>query len=159
MLFPTFLQFKSEFGNKELVHDLSYSQLLVCSCWLYRASQSLAAKNIISLILVLTIWWGPSGVVSYVVGSGCLLWPVRSLGKSLEAEERPVKIKLNVLAGPCSLRRLCSDGEVVSSPASVGFWWLPATLAAPQAVDMLSLRPYHSSCHHTCLCLFLRDQS
>ena len=26
-------------------------------CWLYRASPSLAAKNIISLILVLTIWW------------------------------------------------------------------------------------------------------
>ena len=28
-----------------------------CFCWLYRASPSLAAKNIISLILVLTIWW------------------------------------------------------------------------------------------------------
>ena len=29
-----------------------------CFCWLYRASPSLAA-NIISLILVLTIWWCP----------------------------------------------------------------------------------------------------
>ena len=29
-----------------------------CFCWLYRAS-SLAAKNIINLILVLTIWWCP----------------------------------------------------------------------------------------------------
>ena len=28
-------------------------------CWLYRASTSLAAKNIISLISVLTIWWCP----------------------------------------------------------------------------------------------------
>ena len=28
-----------------------------CFCWLYRASPSLAAKNIITLILVLTIWW------------------------------------------------------------------------------------------------------
>ena len=27
--------------------------------WLYRASPSLAAKNIINLILVLTIWWCP----------------------------------------------------------------------------------------------------
>ena len=27
-------------------------------CWLYRAFPSLAAKNIISLISVLTIWWG-----------------------------------------------------------------------------------------------------
>ena len=30
-----------------------------CFCWLYRASPSLAAKNIINLILVLTIWWCP----------------------------------------------------------------------------------------------------
>ena len=30
-----------------------------CFCWWYRASWSLAAKNIISLILVLTIWWCP----------------------------------------------------------------------------------------------------
>ena len=30
-----------------------------CFCWLYRASLSLAAKNVISLISVLTIWWCP----------------------------------------------------------------------------------------------------
>ena len=30
-----------------------------CFCWLYRTSPSLAAKNIISLISVLTIWWCP----------------------------------------------------------------------------------------------------
>ena len=30
-----------------------------CFRWLYRASPSLAAKNIISLILVLAIWWYP----------------------------------------------------------------------------------------------------
>ena len=30
-----------------------------CFCWLYRASPSLVAKNIINLILVLTIWWCP----------------------------------------------------------------------------------------------------
>ena len=30
-----------------------------CFCWLYRASPSLAAKNIINLILLLTIWWCP----------------------------------------------------------------------------------------------------
>ena len=28
-----------------------------CFCWLYRVSPSLAAKNIINLISVLTIWW------------------------------------------------------------------------------------------------------
>jgi len=30
-----------------------------CFCWLYRAAPSLAAKNIINLISVLTIWWCP----------------------------------------------------------------------------------------------------
>ena len=30
-----------------------------CYCWLYRASLSLAAKNITNLISVLTIWWCP----------------------------------------------------------------------------------------------------
>ena len=30
-----------------------------CFCWLYRASPSLAARNIINLISVLTIWWCP----------------------------------------------------------------------------------------------------
>ena len=30
-----------------------------CFCWLYRASPSLAAKNIINLVSVLTIWWCP----------------------------------------------------------------------------------------------------
>ena len=30
-----------------------------CFCWLYRDSPSLAAKNIINLILVLTTWWCP----------------------------------------------------------------------------------------------------
>ena len=56
-----------------------------CFCWLYRASPSLAAKNIINLISVLTIWWSMCRVFSCVVGRGCLLWPVRSLGKTLLA--------------------------------------------------------------------------
>ena len=30
-----------------------------CFCWLYRASPSLAAKNVISMISVLAIWWCP----------------------------------------------------------------------------------------------------
>ena len=52
-------------------------------CWLYTASPSLAAKNIISLISVLTIWWCPCVESSRVVGRGCLLWPVHFLGKTL----------------------------------------------------------------------------
>ena len=38
-----------------------------CFCWLCRASSSLAAKNIINLILVLTIWWCPCEEPSLVL--------------------------------------------------------------------------------------------
>ena len=38
-----------------------------CFCWLYRASPSLAAKNIINLISVLTTWWCPCVESSFVL--------------------------------------------------------------------------------------------
>ena len=57
--FPYFLQFKSEFGNKEFMFWATVSSQS-CFCWLYRVSPSLAAKNIINLFSVLTIWWCPS---------------------------------------------------------------------------------------------------
>ena len=38
-----------------------------CFCWLYRASPSLAAKTIIDLISVLTIWWCPCVELSLVL--------------------------------------------------------------------------------------------
>ena len=44
--------------NKELIIWTTVSSQS-CFFWLYRASPSLAAKNIISLISVLTIWWCP----------------------------------------------------------------------------------------------------
>ena len=56
--FPYFLQFKSEFGNKKFMIWATVSSWS-CFCWLYRAASYLAAKNIISLISVLTIWWCP----------------------------------------------------------------------------------------------------
>ena len=56
--FPYFLQFKSEFGNKEFMIWATVSSWS-CFCWLYRASPSSPAKNIINLISVFTIWWCP----------------------------------------------------------------------------------------------------
>ena len=52
------LQFKSEFSSKEF---MIWATVSSCSrfCWQYRASSSSAAKNIIDLISVLTIWWCP----------------------------------------------------------------------------------------------------
>ena len=80
--FPYFLQFKSEFGNKEfMIWAIVNSQS--CFCWLYGGSPSLAAKNIINLISVLTIWWCPCVVFSCIIGRGCLLWPGHFLGKTV----------------------------------------------------------------------------
>ena len=38
-----------------------------CFCWLYRASPSLAAKNIINLIFIFMIWWSPRVVSSLML--------------------------------------------------------------------------------------------
>ena len=64
--FPYFLQFKSEFFNKELMIGATVSSWS-CFCWLYRAPPSLAEENIINLIWVLTIWWCPCVEFSLVL--------------------------------------------------------------------------------------------
>ena len=53
-----YFQFKPEFCVKELIIWAIVSSRSYFF-WLYRASPSLAAKNIINLISVLTIWWCP----------------------------------------------------------------------------------------------------
>ena len=60
------VKFKSEFGNKKFMICATVSSQF-CFCWLYRASLSLAAKNIINLISVLTIWWCPRAECSLVL--------------------------------------------------------------------------------------------
>ena len=54
-------------------------------CWLYRVSPSLATKNIINLISVLTIWDVHAKSHLLWCGRVCLLWPVCPLGKTLLA--------------------------------------------------------------------------
>ena len=80
--FPYFLQFESKFGNKEFMIWATVSSWSLF-CWLYRDSPSLAAENIIFGIDYLVM--SMCRVVSCVVGRGCLLWPVRSLGKTMLA--------------------------------------------------------------------------
>ena len=63
--FPYFLQFKSGFGNKEFMSEPRSAPGLLC--WMLRASLSSPVKNIINLILVLTIWWCPSVESSLVL--------------------------------------------------------------------------------------------
>ena len=54
--FPYFLQFEPEFCNKELMIWVTGSSTS-WFWWLYEVSPSLAAMNIINLILIFTIWW------------------------------------------------------------------------------------------------------
>ena len=49
---------KSKFGNKEFMIWATVSSSSYF-CWLYRAFPPLPAKNVINLILLLTIWWCP----------------------------------------------------------------------------------------------------
>ena len=49
----------SKFNFAIRAHDLSHSHLQVLFFWLYTAFPLLAAKNVINLISVLTIWWCP----------------------------------------------------------------------------------------------------
>ena len=79
-----FLQFKSEFGNKEFMICFTVSSQS-CFCWLYSVSPSSAAKNIISLISVDHLVMPMCRVISCFVERGCLLWPVSFLGKALSA--------------------------------------------------------------------------
>ena len=67
VVFPTF--FKYDFGNKEFMIWATVSSWS-CFCWLCWASPSLAAKNIINLISVLTIWWCPCVESSLVLLEG-----------------------------------------------------------------------------------------
>ena len=82
-----------------------------CFCWLYRASPSSAAKNIIKLILVLTIWW-------------CPWWTQES---SLELLEEGVYYDQCIL-----LAKLCSSLPCFiftpqpNSSVTPGISWLPA---------------------------------
>ena len=77
------VRLRSEFYNEEFMIWATVSSQS-CFTWLYRASPSSAAKNIINLISVLTMYLVMSMCrVSCVAGRGCLIWPWRSLGKTL----------------------------------------------------------------------------
>ena len=81
-----FLQFQSEFGNKEFMIWATVSSQS-CFCCLSRASPSLVAKNIINLISMLTMGvMSMCRVFSCVVGRGYFLWPVHFLPSVLQGQ-------------------------------------------------------------------------
>ena len=73
VVFPYFLQYKSEFFNEEFMIWATVSSRS-CFCWLYRASPYLDAKNIINLISVLPIWWCPCVESSLVLLEECVCY-------------------------------------------------------------------------------------
>ena len=72
----------SEFPNKGLMIWATVSSRS-CFADFDRVSSSLAAKDIINLISVLTILWCPCLDSSPVFGRRCLLWPVQPLFRTL----------------------------------------------------------------------------
>ena len=77
VIFPTFcnlnlnLAIRSSWSEPQSAPSLFFSFFFFSFCWLYRASPSLAAKNIINLISVLTIWWCPCVESSLVLLEEC----------------------------------------------------------------------------------------
>ena len=57
VIFPVFFSLSLNFAMSSWSEPQSLPRLVFC--WLYRASPSLAEKNIIYVISVLTIWWCP----------------------------------------------------------------------------------------------------
>ena len=80
-----------------------------CFCWLYRASPSLAAKNIINLISVLTIWW-----CSFVKSSLMLL------EEGICYDQRILLAKLFISLCPASFCTLRPN-----LPVTPGISWFP----------------------------------
>ena len=83
VVFPTFFNFSLNLAIRLMIWATVSSWS--CFCWLYRASPSSAAKNIINLILVLTIWWCLCVESSLLLLEEGAIWPVCSLGKTLLA--------------------------------------------------------------------------
>ena len=84
VIFPYFLQFKSEFGNKD--HDLSHHQLPVLFLLTVKSSSIFGCKEYSQYDFCIdSLMMSICRVFSCVAERGCLLWPVLSLGKALLA--------------------------------------------------------------------------
>ena len=69
----------TEYLNMHTLHFWTIVSSGSCFCWLHRVSLSSAAKNVINVISVLTIWWCPCVELCLgLFGKGCLPWPMCS---------------------------------------------------------------------------------
>ena len=79
MVFPTFFNSSLNFAIRR---SQSEPQSWSYFCWLYRTSPSLDANNKQSGFGINHLVMSTCKVFSCVVGRGCLLWPLHSLGKT-----------------------------------------------------------------------------
>ena len=132
MVFPTFfnlslnLSIRSSWSEPQSAPSLFFY-------WLYRASPSLDAKNIINPVL--TIWRCPCVSLLLCCWKRCLLWPLCSLGKTLLAF---------ALLHP--VLQICRP----NLPVSPGISWLPTfafqspIMKRTSVLDVSSRRPYRT---------------
>ena len=106
-----------------------------CFCWLYGASPSLAAKNIINLILVLTIWWCPC-----VASSHELL------------EEGVCQQNKLVIANTLFQQHKKGEGEWLTVVFSRGFWWFVIQPPKWVAERIWTLTIWVQNLYHTSTC-------
>ena len=84
-----------------------------CFCWLYRASLSLAANNIINLSLVVTIWWCPCVESSLLCWMRMfLLWPGVDKGLFMGSQSVP----LGLYCGSACKEFTCNAGDLGLTP-------------------------------------------
>ena len=114
-----------------------------CFCWLYRASPSLAAKDIINLISVFTIWWCPcveSSLVLLEEGvcyDQCVLLAILSLCPASFCTPRP---NLPVTLGVSWLPTFAFQSSIMK-----GLFWvlvLKGLVALHRTVQLQLLQPY-----------------
>ena len=118
MVFPTFFDLSPNLAIRNSWSEPQSVSSQSCFCWLYRASPFLGCKEynqsasgIDHLVMSMC------RAFSCVVGRGCLLWPVRSLGRTLSA----FALLHSVLqAQTCLLLQMFPDYLLLhSSP----LWW------------------------------------
>ena len=121
-----------------------------CFCWLYRASPSLAAKNIINLIWVLIIWCFPcveSSLVLLEKGvcyDQCVL--LAKMNSLCPASFRIPRPNLPVIPGISWLPTFAFQSPVMKRTSFLGvFWVFPANLENSAVGTGLEKVSFHSN--------------
>ena len=121
MVFPTFFNLTLNLAVRSSWSEPQSAP--GCFCWLYRASLSLAAKNIISLISVLTVWWCPCVESSLVLLEECVMTSAFSWQNSISlcpASFHIPRLNLPVTPGVCWLPTITFQSPIMKRTSFFG---------------------------------------